>query len=188
MVNAPDGEAPLRADAARNRERILEAAEALLTEKGAAASFDEIAKRAKVGIGTLYRRFPTRESLLAAMSDERLLSLSSASRARDDTLSPAASIRAFTTELVDHTTHYRGLAASLGAVLKSGTPGCHASREEAERLLLRGQEAGAVRRDVSVDDLVCVITAISLAVEQDGTGTSRTSHRVDLFLDGIVAR
>lgn len=188
MVNAPQEGAPLRADAARNRARILEAAERVLAEKGADASFDEIAKRAKVGIGTLYRRFPTRESLLAAISDERLLALSDTSRGRDDRLSPTASIRAFAGELVDHVIHCRGLAASLGAVMKSGTPGCHASREEAERLLLRAQDAGAVRRDVSVDDLVCMVTAISLAIEQDGTDPSRTAHRVDLFLDGIAAR
>jgi AcrR family transcriptional regulator len=178
-------EAPLRADAARNRERILEAAEALFLERGAEVSLDDIARRANVGIGTLYRRFPTRDALLAATSDERLLSLAEASRTRDDKLEPIASIRAFVKELVNHANHYRGLAALLGTVLREGTPGCHAGREEGRRLLERAQKAGAVRKDVSIDDLVCVVTAIALAIEQGGTTKSRVTHLVDLFLDGI---
>jgi AcrR family transcriptional regulator len=178
-------EAPLRADAVRNRQRILEAAEALFLERGAEVSLDDIARRANVGIGTLYRRFPTRDALLAATSDERLLLLAEASRARDDKLAPIASIRAFVKELVNHANHYRGLAALLGTVLREGTPGCHAGREEGRRLLERAQKTGAVRKDVSIDDLVCVVTAIALAIEQGGTTKSRVTHLVDLFLDGI---
>ncbi|WP_028208710.1 TetR/AcrR family transcriptional regulator [Paraburkholderia nodosa] len=178
-------EAPLRADAARNRERILEAAEEVFLERGAEASLDDIAKRAKVGIGTLYRRFPTRDALLAATSDERLLSLAEASRARDEKLEPSAAIRAFVKELVNHASHYRGLAALLGTVLQEDTPGCHAGREEGRRLLQRAQKTGAVRKDVSFDDLVCMVTAISLAIEQGGSSKSRVAHLVDLFFDGI---
>ncbi|WP_116141860.1 TetR/AcrR family transcriptional regulator [Trinickia diaoshuihuensis] len=178
-------EAPLRADAALNRQRILEAAEALFLERGAEVSLDDIAKRANVGIGTLYRRFPTRDALLAATSDERLLSLVAASRARDGKMEPVASIRAFVKELVNHATHCRGLAAMLGTVLQEGTAGCRAGREEGHRLLQRAQVAGAVRSDVSIDDLICVVTAIALAVEQGGATKSRVTHLVDLFLDGI---
>jgi len=181
-------DAPLRADAARNRERILAAAEEVFLERGADASLDEVAKRAKVGIGTLYRRFPTREALLAATSDERMLSLAAASQARDDMMEPSASIRAFVRDLVAHASHYRGLAASLGTVLKCGTAGCQAGQEEGQRLLQRAQKAGAIRRDVSVDDLVCVVMAVSLATEQGGTAASRVGHLVDLFIDGIGKR
>ncbi|QDD65831.1 TetR/AcrR family transcriptional regulator [Herbaspirillum seropedicae] len=181
-------EPTLRADAARNRERILAAAEEVFLERGADASLDDIAKRAKVGIGTLYRRFPTREALLAATNDERLMALTEASRRRDDKLDPDASVRAFIKDLVAHACHYRGLAAALGAVLKSGTPGCRASGEEARRLLLRAQKAGAIRKDVSVDDLVCMVTAISLSIEQGSTTKSRIAHLTDLFLDGVGGR
>lgn len=179
------GDVPLRVDAARNRQRILEAADAMFVERGADVSLDDIAKRAKVGIGTLYRRFPTREALLAATSDERLLSLAEASRARDHKLDPRDSIRAFVEELVFHANHYRGLAAQLGTVLKSDTPGCHAGLEEGRRLLQRAQKAGAVRKDVSVDDLVCIVTAISLAAESGSPAKSRISHLAGVFLDGI---
>jgi AcrR family transcriptional regulator len=181
-------EVPLRADAARNRKRILAAAEEVFLERGADASLDDIARRAKVGIGTLYRRFPTRDALLAATSDERLLSLARASRARDGRLEPRASVRAFVEELATHASHYRGLAVLLGAVLQSDTPGCHAGLEEGRRLLQRAQKAGAIRKDVSLDDLVCVVTAISLAVEQGASPKSRIAHLVNLFLDGIGIR
>ena len=181
-------EPSLRADAARNRERILAAAEEVFLERGADASLDDIAKRAKVGIGTLYRRFPTREALLAATNDERLMALAEASRGRDDKLDPDASVRAFVKDLVAHASHYRGLAAALGTVLKSGTPGCQASGEEAQRLLLRAQKAGAIRRDVSVEDLVCMVTAISLSIEQGSATKSRIAHLTDLFLDGVGVR
>lgn len=182
----PTDDPPLRADAARNRERILAAADEVFVERGADASLDDVAKRAKVGIGTLYRRFPTREALLAALSDARLLALADASRARDATHEPLDAIRAFVIALVHHASHYRGLATSLGAVLHSGTPGCHASGAEGQRLLLRAQESGAVRRDVTFDDIVCVVTAVSLAVEQGGSPASRIPHLVSIFLGGIA--
>jgi AcrR family transcriptional regulator len=187
-VAAMNDEVPLRADAARNRERILEAAEALFVERGAEVSLDDIARRAQVGIGTLYRRFPTREALLAAASDERLMALVAASRARHAAPDPAGSLRAFLRDLVKHASHYRGLAASLGAVLQSGTPGCHASREEGQRLLRDAQRARAMRKDVSLEDLLCVVTAVSLALEQEGTKTPRLARLVDLFLDGVWLR
>ncbi|MFP4893655.1 TetR/AcrR family transcriptional regulator [Paraburkholderia sp. EG304] len=111
-------EAPLRADAARNRQRILEAADALFLERGAEASLDDIAKRANVGIGTLYRRFPTRDALLAATSDERLLSLAEASRARDDKLEPNASVR-----LRQGAREPRDPLSRVGCVAGNGTAG-----------------------------------------------------------------
>jgi AcrR family transcriptional regulator len=181
-------ETPLRADAARNRERILAAADEVFSERGADASLEDVAKRAKVGIGTLYRRFPTRDALLGALCDERLLALAANSRTRDGVMDPATSFRAFMVELATHASHYQGLAVQFGTVLQSHTAGCNAGREEGKRLLQRAQEADAVAKNVSFDDLLCVITAISLAVEQGGPVKSRVTHLVDLFLDGIRVR
>jgi AcrR family transcriptional regulator len=193
-------EGALRADARRNRERILAAAEAVFLEQGAGAALEDVAKRAGVGIGTLYRRFPTREALLAATYNARFLSLAAASRARDDGRDPAGALRAYLEDLVTGTTLYRGFATAIGTVLQSGTPGCHATTEEGERLLRQAQASGAVRPDVRFQDLVCVVTAISLALEQEGAleqgrtpeqeGASppRVRHLTDLFLDGIGRR
>jgi len=181
-------ETPLRADAARNRERILAAADEVFSERGADASLEDVAKRAKVGIGTLYRRFPTREALLGALCDERLLALAANSRTRDGAMDPGASLRAFMIELAIHASHYHGLAVQLGTVLKSHTTGCQAGTAEGQRLLQRAQKAKAVAKDVSFDDLLCVITAISLTAERGGATKSRVTHLVDLFLGGIGVR
>jgi AcrR family transcriptional regulator len=182
---SPIPDAPLRADAARNRERILDAAETVFVERGADASLDEVAKRAGVGIGTLYRRFPTREDLLAAVCDERMLAIVKQSQERADAQSPLEAIRDYVHALVVHTTHFRGLAASLGAVLQTGPAGCQASQVEAERLLARARAAGVLRDDVVVADLVCIIVAVSLSIEQDPGSAARAGHRIDLFLGGI---
>jgi AcrR family transcriptional regulator len=183
-----DDPPPLRADAQRNRERLLAAAEEVFLARGAHASMEDVARRAGVGIGTLYRRFPTREVLLAAAYSERFLSLASASQARTGTVDPLAALRAYLEELVVNTSVYRGLAASLGAVLQSGTPGCDATTGEGRRLLAVAQQAGVVRGDVSFDDLVFVAVAASLATDQPGEQRSRVAHLINLFLDGIGSR
>ena len=175
----------LRADAQKNRELILAAAEALFLEKGAGVALEEVAKRAGVGIGTLYRRFPTREALLAATSNERFMALAETSRARDPELAPGEAVRAYLEELARNTSTYQSLAASIGTVIQCGTPGCNAITAEGQRLLQRGQAAGAIRRDVTYDDFIFVVTAISIAIEHDGASTSRIGHLVDLFLNGI---
>lgn len=181
-------EAGLRADAERNRQRILVAAEELFLERGAGVSLDEVAKRAKVGIGTLYRRFPTREALLAATSNERFLSVAETSRARAADHDPADAMRQFLEELAVNTSVYQNLAASLGTVIQCGTPGCNAITAEGQRLLRRTQEAGIVRGDVSFDDIICVVSAISIAVEKDSAPASRIAHLVDLLLSGMRVR
>jgi AcrR family transcriptional regulator len=183
-----NSESGLRADAQKNRELILSAAEALFLEKGAGVSLEEVAKRAGVGIGTLYRRFPTREALLAATSNERFLSLAETSRARDPNLPPGEAVRAYLEELAKDTSTYQSLAASIGTVIQCGTPGCDAITAEGHRLLKRGQEAGAIRPDVTYEDFIYVITAISLAIENDGSSKSRIGHLVDVFLNGICTK
>lgn len=181
-------ETPLRADAQLNRARILAAAEEVFVERGAGVSLDEVAKRAGVGIGTLYRRFPTREDLLAATYSARFLAFAEASRARDADLDPLAALSAYLEELVRYSNLYRGFAASLGTVLQIGTAGCLATSEEGARLLKRGQTAGVIRPDIGFDDLVCVATAISLATEKDGSAEARIAHLVGVFMNGIIQR
>jgi len=178
----------LRADAQKNRELILSAAEALFLEKGANVPLEEVAKRAGVGIGTLYRRFPTREDLLAATSNERFLALAETSRGRAAALAPGEALRAYLEELARNTSTYQSLAASIGTVIKCGTPGCNAITAEGQRLLQRGQETGAIRRDVTYEDVIYVVTAISIAIENDRSSTSRIGHLVDLFLNGISVK
>jgi AcrR family transcriptional regulator len=181
-------EAPLRADAQRNRERILSAAEEVFVKQGAHVALEEVAKRAGVGIATLYRRFPTREELLAAAYSARFETFAHTSLSRDAELDPLGAVRAYLEELVQHSNVYRGLAASLGTVLAVGTPGCVATSNEGARLLNRAQKAGVVRRDISFDDLVCIAMAISLATEKLTSPNARVAHLVGVFLEGIGIR
>jgi len=178
----------LRADAELNRQRILVAAEELFLEQGAGVALEEVAKRAKVGIGTLYRRFPTREALLAATSDGRFISVSAASRARDADHDPGEAIQRFLEDLAINTSVYQSLAATLGTVIQHGTPGCVAITAEGERLLGRAQDAGIIRGDASFDDIICVVSAISIAVEKDEAPMPHVAHLVDLLLNGMRVR
>ncbi|MGC4410165.1 TetR/AcrR family transcriptional regulator (plasmid) [Rhizobium rosettiformans] len=178
----------MRADAQLNKERILAAAEEVFLERGAGVSLDEVAKRAGVGIGTLYRRFPTREELLAATYSARFLMLAETSRAREADLDALSALRAYLEELVQYTNIYRGFAASLGTVLQIGTPGCLATSNTGARLLQNAQQAGTVAPDVSFNDLVCIATAISLSTEQDSSPQAHIAHLVSIFMNGIVKR
>lgn len=179
---------PLRSDAQRNRERILTAAEDLFLERGANVTLDDVAKRAGVGIGTLYRRFPTREELLAAAFSARFVAFAAHSRDADTGLDPLHALRCYLEQLVAHTNVYRGLAALLETVLQVGTPGCVATSAEGQRLLDNAKAAGVVRDDISFDDIVCVATAISLATERDVSSNDHIAHLVSVFLDGIASR
>lgn len=181
-------EISLRADAQRNRDRILAAAEEVFRERGTGVPLDEVAKRAGVGIGTLYRRFPTREELLAAAYNARFLAFAETSLAREAELDPLAALRAYLEELVKYTNVYRGFSASLGVILQIGTPGCVATSEAGERLLANAQNSGAVRSDISFADIVCVVTAISLATEQDRSPRAHISRLVDVFMKGVSTR
>ena len=179
-------DAPLRADARRNRDQILAAAEAVFLERGARVSLEDVAKRAGVGIGTLYRRFPTREDLLAATYSARFLAFAETTRNRGEKIGPLDALRTYLQDLVRYTNMYRGVAASLGTVLQIGTPGCRATSEEGARLLTRGQTVGAIRPDIRFDDLVCIATAISLATEQDSAPQARITHLAGVVINGIA--
>jgi len=178
----------LRVDAQLNKERILAAAEEVFLERGAGVSLDEVAKRAGVGIGTLYRRFPTREELLAATYSARFLNLAETSRAREAELDPLSALRAYLEELVQYTNVYRGFATSLGTVLQIGTPGCLATSNAGSRLLQNAQQAGAIAPDITFNDLVCIATAISLATEQHSSPQAHITHLASTFMNGIVKR
>lgn len=178
----------LRADAQQNRERIVAAAEEVFMEQGNTASLEAIAKRAGVGIGTLYRRFATRDDLLAATYSDRLLAFAQTCREGMGELDARGALRAYVEGVVGHINIYQGLAASIGAVLQSSTPACDAIREVGTVLLERAQQAGVVRADVTITDIVYIITAISLAVEQEKASPKRIAQLASLFLDGVFSK
>ena len=97
-------------------------------------------------------------------------------------------MRRFLEDLAMNTSVYQSLAASLGTVIQHGTPGCIAITTEGRRLLQRAQGAGVIRGDATFDDIVCVVSAIAIAVENSEAQVSRTAHLVDVLLSGMLVR
>lgn len=158
---------PLRADARRNRGRVLEAAEAVFASQGLSVPIDEIARHAGVGAGTVYRHFPTKESLFEAVAVRRVELLADEARSLADASDAGAAFFGFLDRMVEEMAAKRDLGdvlADAGVDLAAATrPVRDRYREAMGRLLTRAQDAGAVRRDVGTADLVALLTGASLA-------------------------
>jgi AcrR family transcriptional regulator len=149
----------LRADAARNRRRLLDAAARVFAERGLDAGVDEIAREAGVGVGTLYRRFPTKDDLIAAVFDDRFepmeAALASAAEHEDPWYALESAMAAFAEAAILH-------RALLHRIAYSGyhAQAVHASKERVlailDRLLVRAREAGVVREDLVARDLLAL--------------------------------
>ncbi len=160
----PTGEErPQRADAVRNRARILDAAEVVFASEGIEAQVDVIAEKAGVGVGTLYRHFPTKEKLCEAILLERLRDLTEDARALAEAEDPTAAFFGFLEHFVALGEAKRDLiAAVMGAGLEfevSAAPVKQDLREAVGVLLRRAQDAAAVRADVTPDVVLSLVGA-----------------------------
>lgn len=175
-----------RADARRNYERLLEAAEAVVAEQGTQASLREVARRAEVGLGTLYRHFPTRDDLLEALLRHRFDGLAAAARELADR-PPDEALEEWLRRFLAGSTTYSGLAQSL-MTTDEGSPlyaSCVAMREAAGQLLTRAQEAGHVRSDVDRLDLFGLVSALGWLADQAPVMAGRTDHLFGLIMDAV---
>jgi AcrR family transcriptional regulator len=183
-------ERPLRADAQRNREKILAAAVRMFAEQGLDATFDRIAKEAGVGSGTLYRNFPNREVLIEAAYRGELAKLCDAASDLLASLSPRRAMRAWMARFMDYATAKIGLAEALRALIDSGVNPYDRTRqlmrEAVSSLLAAGVAEGSIRGDVDVADVIAGLTGIALA---SGTPEQRdqAERLLDLFMDGLVS-
>lgn len=182
---------PRRADARRNYERLLAAAETVLNAQGAGASLDDIAKVAGVGNATLYRHFPTRERLIEAVYDQRVRTLCDATEKWAAARRPGEALVGWLREVVVHITESRVLGEAFMAAYQGPadveppqiTAWHRSVHEAAAPLLAAAQEAGAVRPDLGVVELVALTTAVARA----GT-PEQAAGFLDLLLEGIVPR
>ncbi|MGJ6968164.1 TetR/AcrR family transcriptional regulator [Streptosporangium sp. G11] len=192
-AGAPGGVRPLRADAQRNRERILAAAEAVFAEKGPSASTEEVAARAGVAIGTVFKHFPTKQALLQAIMKGLLGRLDGemAELAADD--APGEALFTFVTRMVEQAARKRtvvGLLAETGVDLQVASS-VQMLRDGIETLLVRSQEAGTVREDVRLDEVIALLTGIcqgALHAGWDGDLQRRTLAIVFAGLRASEAR
>lgn len=178
---------PLRADARRNYESLLAAAAAAFAANGADASLDDIARRAGVGIGTLYRHFPTRQALLAVLLRDSLDELVVDAWAKMASPSPGEALAAWLRDVVEHAATYRGLAAELLSSTEfSQTSGqCQAMQIAGAQLLARAQMAGEVRSDVTAADFFKLVNGIAWATEQSPGDRDQVERLVRVMNDGL---
>ncbi|WP_440083946.1 TetR/AcrR family transcriptional regulator [Streptosporangium sp. LJ11] len=185
------GPRPLRADARRNRERLLEVAVRAFSHDGPDVTLDAIAKAAGVGIGTLYRHFPTREALIEEAYRSELNRLCDVVPDLLGAMPPDEATRTWMDRFVDYMTTKRGMADALHAVIASGGNPYAQSRDrlvEAMTTLLRaGAAAGTVRSDVDPVDVLTGMGGVSLAA---GEPAQRDQARrlLDLLMDGLRYR
>jgi AcrR family transcriptional regulator len=178
----------VRADARRNRDRLVAVAQEVFAEQGAGASLDDIAKRAGVGPGTLYRHFPTREALQEAAYRDAVAELAERGRALADELSPGPALENWIAALVVHIRNHTALA---GALIESmGKQGevfveCHRlMHETGAQLVDDARAAGAVREDVQERDLLWMAHGVAQSAAGEG-GDERAARLQEVLLRGI---
>jgi AcrR family transcriptional regulator len=185
---------PLRADARRNRDLIIASARAAFEERGPDASLEEIARGAGVGIGTLYRHFPTRHELLDTVFRDSVDVLCAEAAERAATAPPEEAFVAWLHAGLEHAMTYRSLAASLMITELGDDPSlnrcekqsaCSQMRSTAELQVAMAQDAGVIRRDVDADDIVRMINGIALTTEDAVDRTAVAERLFALMVDGL---
>ncbi len=179
----------MRADARRNHDRLLAEARTVFEEQGAQASLELVARRAGVAIGTLYAHFPTRRALLGALLRERQDDVF----ALGDTLltdqDPGAALASWMRAVTAHAAVYSGLADQLLGSLDDTSSelygACKRMGAAGEALLGRAKAAGAVRQDVTADDVFALISAAAWL--RDQLPPDRADRQLGLMIDGIAA-
>ncbi|MCX5213691.1 TetR/AcrR family transcriptional regulator [Kitasatospora sp. NBC_00240] len=188
---ATDAGRPLRADAQRNRDKILAAAVRVFAEQGLDAHLERIAKEAGVGTGTLYRNFPTRELLIEAAYRNELSRLCDAVPELLATMPPQDALRDWAGRFLDYASAKLGMAEALRAVVASGVdPYDHSRRmmlEALTSLMDAAVATGTIRSDIGPADMFAALSGIALA---SGRPEQRTQAErlLDLTLDGLSAR
>jgi AcrR family transcriptional regulator len=181
---------PLRADARRNRERVITAAGDVFGESGRDAQMDDVARRAGVGVGTVYRHFPTKEALIEALAIDRFEKI--LATGREALLNPdpwdafagalwagaelTASDRAFT-EIVGEISGPMLLPPELEREM----------RETFTELMLRAQKAGALREDLVMDDIPMFMCGIGLGARKTHPCPDAWKRHISIVIDGLRA-
>ncbi len=179
---------PKRADARRNYDKVIAAARAAFTEDGAETSLEGIARRAGVGIGTLYRHFPNRQALLEAVYVEEVGKMCARPEG-EDSLGPWDALAAWLRGFVGYMVTKQALAAELLDYVDREAPVFMVCRrslfESGEPLLVRAQEAGEVRPDTDLAEIIQLVGGIA---KIQGAEPAQIDHLLEIALDGLRRR
>ncbi len=179
----------MRADARRSRAKLLEAATEAFAETGADAPLEDIARRAGVGIGTLYRHFPTRVDLQAAVYRSQVETVCAAADEYMSSATPDQALAGWLRAMVAYLATKRGLSRalvdSLGNDSQLITSCWGAMSDAAERLMTRAQQAGTLRQDIKPIDVLRLVHGVVIATEQ---APGETDRLLGLMLDGLRAK
>lgn len=180
-----------RADAVRNRERVLEAAKVVFNAGGPEASLEAVAKRAGVGIGTLYRHFPTREDLFEAVYRREVEQLSELAEQLKSARNPVDALRRWLRSNVEFVATKKGMSAALALTFQSSSELAAFSMDRLTKaigsLLDRAVAAGAMRADISPEDLLRALVGMCYMHDQPGWQSS-VLRMLDVFVDGLSVR
>jgi len=180
---------PMRADALRNRRRILEAAEEVFADRGVSAPVDLVAERAGVGVGTLYRHFPTKEALFEAIVLTRLEDLVAEASAGGDADDAGEVFFSFLRKFAGKVSNKHDLVDALGAQGIDIKSRCSERFDElqsgVERMLRRAEEAGAVRDGVTTPEVLGLVVGVCKAAEQSKLDGHSSERMVDIVCDGL---
>lgn len=179
----------MRADAKKNYDHLLEVGRGVVAEQGAEASMREVARRAGVGIGTLYRHFPSREALLEALLRESFDRLTAKAGELGVMESSGAALVAWLREMVALTHSHRGVIASMTAAIADHDSALHAScvsmRASGAQLLARAQQDGQARDDIDGTDLLALVSALAWLNDQVSFA-SRAERLFQLIASAIL--
>lgn len=188
-MGAADPASPQRADAQRNHEKLLAAAQKEFKRAKADASLEEIARQAGVGIGTLYRHFPTREALILAAHAREVEQLAAKAPKLLAELPPERALREWLERLAALGRTKQWMGDALSAIPKTGNP----PRSQAYRtlaaaltsLLEAGAAAGAIRDDIGADDVILAISGLWRVNVHEKDWRGQTERVLDLLMDGL---
>ncbi|GAA3557220.1 TetR family transcriptional regulator [Amycolatopsis ultiminotia] len=178
----------LRADAERNRTRLLEAGRAAFGSGREPVTLEQVARDAGVGIGTLYRHFPTREALVEALYRDEVAQLCASAEVLLAAEGPARALRRWMDRFADYATTKREMADSLRMLFSTGAVAISEVRKEftaaVQTILDAGTVDGTLRTDVRAEDVVVSVVGMASATAING-GQEQLNRMFDLLMDGI---
>ncbi len=180
---------PMRADAVKNRRRILEVAEAVFATEGVSVPIDTVAERAGVGVGTLYRHFPTKETLFEAIVMLRLQELIETATAHSEDADPADALFAFLREFAQQASAKRDLFEAMNSAGFDIKSQCsemvEQMKRQVEHLRQRAVDSGEVRSDVSTEEMIGLLSGACQAVSHGEPGDLNVQRMVEVVFDGL---